>query len=88
MTDLKALRREIAEKMVRKMLGDAVVEDDIEIATDGLLQYAEACLGEPSEGMAQACIYAPVGGRAGNLDFEMIKRYWTAMASRRLKELK
>jgi len=86
MTDLKALRREIAEKVIGKGLlsGHA----NLSALEAALSQYAEACLGEPSEGMVEQ-----MGGEIVDLYHADDPSYrprvvWTAMAAQRLKEIK
>ena len=73
MTDLKALRREIAKKAYQ----DGHTMGSIEAIESAMLQYAEACLGKPSEGMIDAGAFANTA-----------KAAWGTMASQRLKEIK
>ena len=78
MTDLKALRMEIAESTSRQLLQDWPAQQRLQaLFESALLQYAEAVLGEPSEGMLD---FAEYGG--GPVEV------WNAMASQRLKEIK
>ena len=78
MTDLKALRREIAEEAAKYTCGSS---GDYEVIVDAMQKYAEACLGAPSGEMWK------VGQDMRGRDFK-INEIWTAMASQRLKEIK
>jgi len=76
MTDLKALRGEIVQQVQRDWFAKSDCSFDAlqKLVEGALLQYAEACLGEPSEGMLKAADDYPAA--------------WYVMASQRLKEIK
>ena len=84
MTDLKALRREIVQQVQRDWFAKSDCSFDAlqKLVEGALLQYAEACLGEPSEGMRTA------GTEVHDQRPSEIIKVWTAMASQRLKEIK
>jgi len=91
MTDLKALRRKIAKSLVLEFSEPRDIEPDVELADlieSALLQYAEACLGEPSD-RANTLGYIEMTEPKGfDSDAQVINAIWTAMASQRLKEIK
>lgn len=77
MTDLKALRREISERLDHDLNSRKSFDDDsIAHIESALLQYAEAVLSEPSEEM--------IDSKDGYTN----RTIWIAMASQRLKEIK
>jgi len=84
MTDLKALRREMAQKLNDAIACSYELSEVNPLIEAALLQYAEACLGEPSFSMnAAANVYAATSNGVNPMD-----GVWTAMASQRLKEIK
>jgi len=86
MTDLNALREQIADETSAKMEYDMQWQRDLIEAA--LLQYAEAVLGEPSEGMLDVgCKAVPLGEHRQLAPIQS-SACWTAMASQRLKEIK
>lgn len=90
--DLKALRREMAYALFDLFIDEEVVSSTIESA---LLQYALACLGEPSERMLKAA-NAQLASEAAKLwltDKSILNAdkaatgYWNAMAAQRAREI-
>lgn len=84
MTDLKALRRQLAEEACR----NSVCAGELHYIEAALLQYAEAVLGEPSD-RANTLGYIEMTEPKGfDSDAQIINAIWTAMAAQRLKEIK
>ena len=92
MSDLKALRREIAGKLAAKAVKiepqrdkSVMLTTDISAIESALLQYAEAVLGEPSEGMIERGNFSAA---SANPHDHTVRGMFNAMASQRLKEIK
>lgn len=86
MTDLKALRREIAERVGYALRGDDYDQLQLEaLVESALLQYAEACMWEQATSKMHATGYYHARIYDGGLDNPA--EVWHAMASQRLKEI-
>lgn len=86
MTDLKALRRTVAEEIGGIFFGDGgedqiLLENAVEFA---LLQYALACLGEPSSKMLERGNFSAA---SANPHDHTVRGMFNAMAAQRAKEL-
>ena len=83
MADLKALREQIVDETSAKMEYDMQWQRDL--IESALLQYAEACLGEPSEGMIERGNFSAASASPHD---HTVRGMFNAMAAQRLKEIK